>query len=145
MRGWAVSALVVLVLAGAFFVFSAHNQPQKPASIKIGEHELVVEIADEAAEQVRGLSGRETLAEGRGMLFVYDKPAVRSFWMKDMQFSIDIMWIGENKKVVGIEHAVSPNTYPQTFSPPVPVQYVLEVPAGWAEKNNIRKEDPLML
>lgn len=90
---------------------------------------------------MRGLSGREKLPENSGMLFVFDKPDYHSFWMKDMKFAIDIIWIDENKKIVDITYNTAPETYPATFRSNVPVQYVLEVNAGWAEQSAMNIND----
>jgi len=57
--------------------------------------------------------------------------------MKDMQFAIDILWIDENKKIVDITHNAVPESYPSIFQPNSPTKYVLEVNAGWAERNKI--------
>jgi len=72
-----------------------------------------------------------------GMLFVFSKPIEPAFWMKNMFFPIDIIWIDSTRTVVGITKKISPSTFPETFYPPSPVKYVLEVNAGQAEANNI--------
>ena len=108
-------------------------------TIYINEIPLTVEIADEPQEQMQGLSGREKMADNKGMLFIFPKSFAPSFWMKDMKFSLDIIWIDENGFIVAISKNVSPNTYPATFSPSSPVKYVLEVNAGWSDKNNIKE------
>jgi len=87
------------------------------------------------------LSNREKLAENQGMLFVFDHTDYHSFWMKDMRFAIDIIWIDENKKVVDITHNAEPESYPKIFKPSLPAQYVLEVNAGWAEEHRVKVGD----
>ena len=77
------------------------------------------------------------------MLFVYDEPDIPSFWMKDMKFSIDIIWIDENNKVVGIEKNINPETYPQTFAPSRQILNVLEVNAGWSDAHSIEIGDKI--
>ena len=85
-----------------------------------------------------GLSGREGLGRNNGMLFVFDNETVnRCFWMKDMKFSIDMIWLDSDKKVVHIQENVSPDTYPESYCPDAPAQYVLEVEAGRAEQLGI--------
>ena len=106
---------------------------------------LEVEIADTPDLQIQGLSGRQSLDEDKGMLFVYEKPAVLGFWMKDMRFPIDIIWLGDDMRVLGIEARVSPDTYPTVFYSPEPVRYVLEVNAGWAERNGITPGNEICL
>jgi uncharacterized membrane protein (UPF0127 family) len=90
-----------------------------------------VDVADTPQQRGQGLSGRPELAAGTGMLFVYDDPGVRRFWMYDMRFPIDLTWIGDGR-VVGIETlqpCPSREECP-THESPAPVDLVLEVPAG---------------
>lgn len=104
---------------------------------------LELEIARTPEEQARGLSGRESLAENAGMLFAYESPVVPGFWMKEMNFAIDIVWINENKKIVGVQENVAPETFPQIFYPPSSIKYVLEVNATWAKIHNISIGDEI--
>lgn len=107
-------------------------------SIKIDSKEIKVEIADTDEKRERGLSGRKSLGKNEGMLFIFQLPAKYSFWMKDMFFPLDIIWIDENKRVSAISKNIFPETYPASFSPSEDVKYVLEVNAGWAEKNGVK-------
>lgn len=102
---------------------------------------IKVEIADTLTSRKQGLSGRTSLGDGRGMLFVYDTPGFYSFWMKDMSFPIDIIWIDESKQIIGITENVSPDTFPETFRPSNPARSVLEVSAGWSDRNFIKTGD----
>lgn len=95
------------------------------------------ELAISSADQERGLGGRDYLAPGDGMLFVFDTSAVRGFWMKDMNFPIDIVWIDNSRKVVGISERIATSTYPDIFLPEAPVSYVLEVAASDASSLGI--------
>ena len=61
--------------------------------------------------------------------------------MKDMLFPIDIIWIGESGQVIGVTERVKPDSFPQTYQPPAPVLYVLEVQNGWAERHKIKIGD----
>lgn len=94
---------------------------------------ITIERAETIEEREVGLSGREIMGDNEGMLFIYDFQTRPSFWMKQMQFPIDIIWIDESKLVVGIESQVAPSTYPHSFMPESPIQYVLEVNSGQAE------------
>ena len=91
-------------------------------------------LATSSEARVRGLSGRESLKPDQGMLFVFERPDISGFWMKDMLFPLDIIWIDENKKIVGINENVSPETFPNLFFSPKPVLYVLELNAGIAKE-----------
>lgn len=98
-------------------------------AMRVGSHPIKVEIAGTNAERVRGLSGRRDLAPGSGLLFVFPASATYGFWMKEMRFAIDIVWIGEDLRIVHIAADVAPETYPEVFKPPEPARYVLEMPA----------------
>ncbi|MDB5186103.1 MAG: hypothetical protein JWL85_626 [Candidatus Saccharibacteria bacterium] len=86
----------------------------------------------EARQQ--GLSGHPGLKDNETMVFVFDKLEVQCFWMKDMKFGLDMIWLDDQKKIVAIEQNVSPDTYPQTFCPDAQARYVVEVNAGTANK-----------
>lgn len=107
-------------------------------TLKIGQKLLKIDLADTPALRTLGLSGRDSLAPDHGMLFVFEKPDRYGFWMPEMRFSIDIIWIDTEKKIVHIEKNVSPDSYPKVFTPELPAKYVLEVPAGFSAENNVR-------
>lgn len=144
--------LVLIPLAILYFSPFKENSPvftKNASSDKktayIDNIKLSVEIADEPGEQIQGLSDKISLPQNEGMLFIFPAPFVAGFWMKDMNFPIDIIWIDKSRNIIGIEKAVSPDTFPKTFSPASPVKYVLEVNAGWADKNNIKIGDALSI
>jgi len=110
-------------------------------SITIAGQTFNTEIANTEETRKRGLSGRSALAADEAMLFVFDKPAAYAFWMKDMKFSIDIIWIDADKRVVHIEKSVSPDTYPAGFAPSRDALYVFEVRAGTADRLKIKQGD----
>lgn len=89
-------------------------------------------VASTSAEQQQGLSDVQYLASTTGMLFVFDKPDNYGFWMKDMQFSLDIIWLDQSFKIIHIEQNLSSSTYPEAFYPGSPAKYVIEVNADFA-------------
>lgn len=99
-------------------------------ALQIGGKTLLVEVMNTDVLRMQGLSGREALPKGSGMLFVFDNPDTYGFWMKDMKFAIDIIWLNDAKEVIDIARNVQPNTFPHAFYPPVPVKYVLETNPG---------------
>lgn len=109
--------------------------------LKVGNATLNIEIAKTDAERTQGLSGKKELAQDAGMLFVFEKKGYYGFWMKDMNFLIDIAWLDENKKIIHIENAVGPETYPKVFNSASPSLYVLETASGFLEQNNIKIGD----
>lgn len=108
--------------------------------IKVADKEVTVEVADTDASRVQGLSDRETLDEGNGMLFDFTNTENRSpgFWMKDMKISIDMIWIKDGK-IIGASQNVPlpPEDDLPVYYPPSEITHVLEVPAGWYAKNNL--------
>ncbi len=111
--------------------------------IEIDGELLKAQVVTEPEEKRTGLSQRRTLESGEGMLFVFEKSDFHGIWMRDMDFSIDIIWIDENKLIVDIATNVSPETYPDVFRPEKPAKYVLEVKAGYVESRDLQKGDRL--
>jgi hypothetical protein len=135
--------VVILFVIFLFFYFS-ENKKETIKYVKIAGVTLKVDLAVTKEQQEKGLSFRNNLKNDEGMLFVFEKPSIHQFWMKDMSFPIDIIWIGEDFKVVYIEKNVNPNTYPQTFGPNKDSLYVLEVNAGFSEKNYLKENDKVI-
>lgn len=121
----------------------APQTAQEP-SVTIGSVNIPVDVAKTSEEVQKGLSGRLSLDQDKGMLFLFSRAAIYSFWMPDMHFPIDIIWMSSNKKVVGISANVSNDfdpANPEFYKPPSPAQYVLEVNAGFAAKMGIKEGD----
>ncbi|MDP3901511.1 MAG: DUF192 domain-containing protein [bacterium] len=105
-------------------------------------HNFEVEIADTIASRTKGLSGREQLADNRGMYFIFDKPAIYSFWMKGMNFPLDIIWISDNRVVGFMKNALPDDSdKPDIYTAPGLVDRVLEINAGLVERLDIRIGD----
>lgn len=138
-------ALAALALTFAAFTYlnSDKESPPIPAlkTLSIGETVINVEIVDTESLRMQGLSGRTHLDQNTGMLFIFEKAGDHGFWMKDMNFAIDIAWLDENKKIAHIESEVAPETYPKIFRSPGPSLYVLEVPSGFLAENNVQIGD----
>jgi hypothetical protein len=109
------------------------------AYVTLGEKKLVVEVAGTPSQWEKGLSDRKELGAVDGMLFNFTSSHIPIFWMKNMHFPLDIIWI-ESGSVVDMATDVQPGSGDNlpTYSPKVPVDMVLEVPAGWASSNNIQ-------
>jgi len=110
--------------------------PQNPV-LSIGTGRVTVDLARTPAEVERGLGGRESLGPQEGMFFVFPTPDRYAFWMRDMRFSIDVVWLDEALRVVDIKADTPPESYPATFAPSAPARYVLEVPAGYTAAHRI--------
>ena len=103
---------------------------------------LVADIAATDEQRTNGLSVKDRLDENEAMLFVFDYEALHTFWMKNMKFPIDIIWIDSDKTVVYIEHNVEPcssDIFCPVFRPDHDSLYVLETIGGFAEMHDIVK------
>ena len=137
-KSWISLACIATGAALAALVSYAilmHTLPT--TTIHVAEARVVVEIADTPAARERGLGGRDVLPAGRGMLFDMGSDAEWGFWMKDMRFAIDIVWLARDGTVVYIAANVAPDTYPQVFAPPSPAYWVLELPAGYMAASGV--------
>jgi len=117
----------------------------KKTKVLIGSTTFNAEIADTLSLRMKGLSGRRRLADNAGMLFIFPTVSEQSFWMKDMNFPIDIIWILEGK-VIGIEKDVATEPGKSVFAlksypSPGPIDQVLEINAGLAERYGIKAGD----
>ncbi len=98
--------------------------------------EVSLEVAATPAERERGLMYRTSLAEGRGMLFVFDADGNQSFWMKNTLIPLDMLFIARDGTVAGI-HANATPLSTADIAVGMPSRYVLEVPGGWAARHGI--------
>lgn len=108
---------------------------------RLGDASLVLEHAASPLARARGLSYRDDLPEGRGMLFSFGTAQRHSFWMKGMRFPIDIVWLREGE-VVDVTADVPPPADAsildlKTYMPVVPADQVVELPAGYAAAHRI--------
>ena len=102
-----------------------------------GAHQVVVEIAATKDARTRGLMWRSSLPEGVGMLFIFPLEEDLSFWMKNTLIPLDMIFIGKDRKIVGIQERAEPRTLSARPSG-APAQFVLEVPGGWSEKIGLK-------
>lgn len=94
---------------------------------------VTLEKASTPEQRQRGLSGRQRLLATEGMLFEFDRPEAACMWMKDMHFSLDMVWLDSQQRIIKIAKQVAPETYPQSFCADSPAAYVLELAAGTAD------------
>jgi uncharacterized membrane protein (UPF0127 family) len=132
-----VGCLWLVCLTLAIFIVAGLRGAQPQRTLQVNGTGYQLEVAHSEASRYKGLGGRGQLAAHSGMVFVYDAPVRQCFWMKDMRFAIDIVWVDSSKRVVQVANNVQPDSYPQTYCAPSPAAYVLEVPAGTASTQAI--------
>ena len=121
-------------------------------TIKVDDIVLQVDIADTDSARTRGLMFHDILPYDKGMIFVFDDEQVRSMWMLNMQFPLDLIWFDHEGNVVHIEKNAEPcksalETMACTFQNAnnKKAQYVLEVTAGFVDKFNITEKSKLQI
>jgi uncharacterized membrane protein (UPF0127 family) len=142
-HGYRVLAGFLIFIAFIFVVFSFFKQTSFRAdNTTVDLTNLRLEIADTDASRRQGLSGRKNLALNEGMLFVFDDSSIQPFWMKDMFFSLDIIWINQGK-VVEVATLKAPShgaAIPPTHVPTHKADRVLELNAGQASALGLKPE-----
>lgn len=133
--------LVLALLALLYVLVYTRHQALPRGVVDIHDQPITVEIADTDASRVQGLSGRPSLLPGTGMLFVFENDGFFSFWMKDMRFPIDMVWLSSVGSVVYIQENISPNTYPRSYTSTTTARYVLELPAHYVSEHYVKLGD----
>ena len=110
--------------------------------VSINNYTLLTDLSITHEEIIKGLSSKSSLKENEGMLFVLNSSSRRGFWMKDMKFAIDVIWLNENKEIVDIKKTLDPcvSNCP-VYYPDRESKYVLETVAGFADKQNLKVGD----
>lgn len=130
-------------LAVFIIIISFLSVARYPAKVLLGNKLFYVEVSDTEYLMKKGLSGHKPLGTNEGMLFVFTTDAKHGIWMKDMLFSIDIIWFDKDMRIVHIEKSVSPDTYPKVFEPKEDARYVLEISAGQSTELGLRIGDKI--
>ena len=133
-------SLIILALIIILYLGSNNYFQRNISKAVINGKDFKLEVVSNGKEREKGLGGRKSLCENCGMLFQFSASEKYSFWMKDMRFPLDIIWISGNE-IVYIAKDVSPSTYPESLTSPVPADKVLELNAGTCEKDNIKEGD----
>ena len=150
------TVIVILILAVIVVVLAIAASYAKPFFVDagkkiltVGNQTLEIGIADNALTRARGLSGRAYIGENEGLLFVFSSPGNYGFWMKGMNFPIDIVWINGDR-VIGFSENIQPEPSKNILNfsiyyPPENVNKVLEINAGAVKKYNLWVGDMINL
>lgn len=145
-------ALTGVVVATTTISSTDAPSPYPPPSL--GEQQGIVtidgqtiytDLAQDPAQQELGLGNRASLGAHQGMLFIFPTNEIHEFWMKDMSFSIDMVWMSADGTIIYIQPNVAPSTYPDAFGPNQDSRYVLELPANFAADHGINIGDKATL
>jgi uncharacterized membrane protein (UPF0127 family) len=132
---WALKATAIvgaIILIGLFVLSNSQK-----VTLKTSSKVYHLDLATSIQAQEKGLSGRPSMPNDAGMLFVFSTVSIKCIWMKDMHFSLDIIWLGSDKRVQHIESHVLPSTYPYTYCPEYSTKYVIELNADQVDQSKI--------
>lgn len=141
--------LAVTFIVLGFFILSQtgnssdcsqkYRKDKSGTKLVVSSNELFdIEFASTDQQRTLGLSGRSCIGLQQVMIFEFQSPGKYGFWMKDMNFAIDIVWLDQNKKVVSVVENAVPSSYPQIFVPEETAMYVVEMQAGKTRSLNIQ-------
>ncbi|TAK03608.1 DUF192 domain-containing protein [Patescibacteria group bacterium] len=136
-----ILAIAILIVMLVFFAtrvrVPAASSGLASMTLPDGSH-VTAEVMDTPTARAQGLSGRDRLEEGKGMLFLFDTKAAHGFWMKGMKFSIDIVWLDGDKVVTVLPDVPFDRMHQLVIRmPTAPADKVLELPAGYAKSHGI--------
>jgi len=139
------SFIMVFLMAGALGSM-ADTVIAAPVQVSAGQKCFRADVMATSDDRAKGLMFRDGLADDEGMLFVFDEPGEYPFWMKNMKFPIDMVWLDEDRNVTHIEAIVPPckkDPCP-VYSPHARSLYVLELAAGQADAAGIKEGSSLL-
>ena len=142
-----IFVIILLIFGGViFYQFATHPAPK--SKVTINTHTFAVKTASSAAQQQQGLSGVKSMPQDQGMIFIFDQAAKYPFWMKEMKFPLDIIFIRDNKIVQIFQNVPAPKdskTQLPIYQPVAPADRVLEINAGLSKKYDFKKNDEVKI
>jgi uncharacterized membrane protein (UPF0127 family) len=133
---------VIIILAFALYYYdSGDSEPiRNDGTVFFGNYSVSVEIADNPEDRSQGLMFRESMPRNTGMLFVFEDEGIYSFWMKNVEFNLDMIWIDSSGEVVHIEENVPTcSEICPSYTSLRRARFVLEVNAGYVNEINLVK------
>jgi uncharacterized protein len=132
--------LLALLLLATPLAWAAGEREELVVVTANGRHVFRVEIADDPEERAQGLMFRKSLAPDAGMLFLSGRNEVQSFWMKNTEIPLDMLFIAQDGRIADLRERTVPFSL-QAVTSKVPVWAVLEVAGGTAARLGVRVGD----
>ena len=117
-------------------------------TVTIDRYNISAFVADTDDKRSKGLSGVENMFENQGMLFIFNYPSKQGFWMKEMMFPLDIIWLDSNYSVIHIEKKLQPCMsvlFCSVYSPSSDAKYVLETISGFTDLHSVNEGDKIKI
>jgi uncharacterized membrane protein (UPF0127 family) len=144
---WRVAAAILVAVAAAVALVTVGSSPNTGSEVVVRDESgatlgvVDIEIADDSQERYTGLSDTESLGPNEGMLFVYDEAGEHTYVMRDMDFPIDIVFVGADGRINQIYHAPVENDSDDLTPYTGRGQWVLEVPYNWTTEHGVEEGD----
>lgn len=126
--------VIGILVVGATVIYDV---ARPKTTIVLGDGTFTAKVLEDEDMRQRGLSGVKSLGLTDAMLFVFPRDDTWGIWMKDMHFSIDIIWLDKERTVIHMIENASPESYPESFKPTKNARYVVEVNAGVAKEKSV--------
>lgn len=139
-----VSFIALFLIVLFSFIFNQKKNIPKEVVININDYNYYLETAFTKKEQSIGLSNRQNLCINCGMLFIFPKEDVHSFWMKDTLIPLDIIWLNKKNEIVKISTALDTNSE-KTYTNTTKAKYVIELNANEVFKRDLKVGDIIQL
>lgn len=146
---FAVLLILILAVTISKNVFKRNLIPGLPTgnpTATINGHKISLTVVKTEQDREIGLSKVDSLPDDKGMLFVFDKPGIYPFWMRNMKFPIDIIFLNKNHVITIYQNVPNPTIATDNlpiYKPESLVDMVLEIKAGTANKYNVKKGDTI--
>lgn len=150
-KKYLLALIIVIIVAIGIFAHQKTNESLPISALIKTENgqEIQVMVADDNRERQLGLSYFKSLPQDQGMLFLFNKPGVYPFWMKGMNFPLDIIWLKRGQdggyRVVYVAENVLPSSYPNSINPKIDADAVLEINSGLVTVYNLASEKNLWI
>lgn len=138
-----LGALFVVISMGVTVNIQTKNLQNCP--LRISGECVVLEIAETSEARAKGLSGRLSMADDEGMLLKFTYSDRHCIWMKDMLFSLDLLWLDEDGVIIDLKKEITPETYPTSFCSRSPARYVVEINTGGIASSGLEIGDKIEL
>ena len=117
-------------------------------TVTVNGYNISAFVADTDDKRSKGLSGVENMTESQGMLFIFNYPSKQGFWMKEMMFPLDIIWLDSNSSVIHVEKGLQPCAsvlFCPVYSPLKDAKYVLETISGFTDLHSVNEGDKIKI
>lgn len=131
--------IIFIILCLISFSFFVYTKNKKGVYLHTPNNKYSVLVSNTEEKRILGLSNTTKLDEKNVMLFIFPQNDYHGIWMKDMNYSIDIVYLDEDMTVINYFDNIAPTTYPTVYYPEKLARYIVEMNSGERSKSGIDK------